>query len=442
MSQEVILYVAYGFIVWLFIKDMAWRKAGSRALLIPGAWIAIQGSRPVSYWFGGEGGSEANPIDTLVFVTLVALAVLVLINRHLNWGTLIRMNKPLFLIYFYLLLSMVWSEMPFISLKRLIKDFGCVLMCLVMLTEENPAEKVRILFVRISYILFPLSVVFIKYFPGIGRSFSRSGEAMFGGVTTQKNSLGEVVFVFSLMLLWDLFEISQEENRKGKTMQIAIRLVQISTGLWLLVKCDSQTSLICLILGSVTFWGSRRLVRMKHGKRLLIAGLATAICLVAMDKTFGISDTIIRALGRDPNLTGRTDIWRIVLAQKTDPILGNGFYTFWDSSKGKAVMDAFMKINSTHNGYLEMYVDGGLVCDFLLVILLLTAGNQVIKKLFSTHPLGKIGLMFWLLAIIYNMSETSFFRLDPLWIVLLLVMIECPLNGVRSLPINQDGATI
>jgi hypothetical protein len=46
--------------------------------------------------------------------------------------------------------------------------------------------------------------------------------------------------------------------------------------------------------------------------------------------------------------------------------------------------------------------------------------------------LGRIGLVFWVLAIIYNLSESSFFRLDALWFTLLLVMIECPRRPPRS----------
>ena len=54
---KVILIACYGLICWLLRKDMSWRKAGSWTLLIPGAWIAVQGSRPVSDWFGGTGGT-------------------------------------------------------------------------------------------------------------------------------------------------------------------------------------------------------------------------------------------------------------------------------------------------------------------------------------------------------------------------------------------------
>jgi len=78
--------------------------------------------------------------------------------------------------------------------------------------------------VRVSYVLFPLSVVFIKYFPALGRSASRAGENMFTGVTTQKNSLGEMAFVFSIMILWDLVEVYLAQEGRRRNIQIAVRV--------------------------------------------------------------------------------------------------------------------------------------------------------------------------------------------------------------------------
>src|SRR5208282_3244758 len=175
------------------------------------------------------------------------------------------------------------------------------------------------------------------YFPDFGRQSTRAGDNMFTGVTLQKNSLGEVVFVFSLILLWGLVEIYREKNRKGKRVQLLIRLGMLLIGLWLLVTCDSQTSLLCLVVGSIIYWGTGRLLRMRQGKAVLIAVLSVVIVGVTADKTFGISDMIIRAMGRNPTLTGRTYIWRSVMEQKTDQLFGSGFYIFWDTDKGEAV---------------------------------------------------------------------------------------------------------
>ena len=244
MPRQLILLACYGFIVWLIRKDMAWRSIGSRALLIPGIWIAVQGSRPVSYWLGG-GGGESGLVNTIWFAAFLLISVTLLMKRQINWGAIFRSNKALFLMYGYLLCSITWSESPGDSLKRLVKDFECVPVALVFLSGRNAPHAIRAIYVRVAYILFPLSVVFIKYFPEIGRSFSRAGEAMFGGVTTQKNSLGETIFVFSLFVVWDLVLLLGGEKRPGRTAQVWIRIGILVMGLWLLEMCDSQTSFLC-----------------------------------------------------------------------------------------------------------------------------------------------------------------------------------------------------
>lgn len=439
MSQ-LILLACYCFIFWLFRKDVKWRKAGSRALLIPAIWIAIQGSRPVSYWIGAGGGDvEGNPVNTFIYVILIASAFIVLSKRGFRWGTAISRNKALFLIYFFLALSALWSELPFISLKRLIKDFGSVPVALVILTELDPITAFRTIFVRVSYLLFPLSIVFIKYFPDIGRQSAHSGENMFTGVTTQKNSLGEMVFVLSLVLLWDFLEIRKAEKSKERKLQLRIRIGVVAMGIWLLMTCDSQTSVVCLVIGTILFWLTGVLQRWKIGKPLLIGILTAAIILVSADKTFNLSAKLSQAVGRNPTLTGRTEIWKIVKEQKTDPLLGEGFYVFWDTEKGKNVVDALTRINSTHNGYLETYVDAGLIGDLLLGLFLLAAGARVVGRLFAGAPLGRIGVTYWATALLYNLSESSFFRLDLLWFSLLLVTIDYPQTAAAPVAVDEPA---
>ena len=107
---------------------------------------------------------EGNPVNTFVYAILIASALIVLSKRGFNWGIAISRNKALFLIYFFLAISAFWSELPFVSLKRLIKDFGGVPVALIILTELDPITAFRTIFVRVSYLLFPLSIVFIKYF--------------------------------------------------------------------------------------------------------------------------------------------------------------------------------------------------------------------------------------------------------------------------------------
>ena len=86
----------------------------------------------------------------------------------------------------------------------------------MILTEKDPAASLRVVFVRVSYILFPLSVVFMRYFPDIGRVYSSvSGTQMPCGVTGHKNLLGQMTLVFCLVLLWDLMETWKYKTPAG-----------------------------------------------------------------------------------------------------------------------------------------------------------------------------------------------------------------------------------
>ena len=67
---------------------------------------------------------------------------------------------------------MAWSEEPFVASKRWLKDFGNVVMVLVLLTEKNPLDAVRAVFVRCAYLLVPLSVLFVKYYVWLGKVYS------------------------------------------------------------------------------------------------------------------------------------------------------------------------------------------------------------------------------------------------------------------------------
>lgn len=412
------------------------------ALIIPGIWIAIAATRPVSYWFGApeeeEMNVEGNPINTVTLAILIISAIYVLQRRGIVWSSVIRKNKILFSLYFFFALAAVLSEMPFICLKRVIKDFGCVLAALVILTEMRPDLAIRAVFSRVAYIVLPLSIICWKYFPAIGRTYSIEGEPMFNGLSTQKNTLGQATMVFGMLMLYDFLQ-----NRKSPFPTKAGKLkwvnaFMLAMAVWILVKSNSKTALACMALGVAVLWGVGKVLEMNNGRRILARCLVVGLLTAGIVKSFGISDIVISALGREPTLTGRTAIWEAVKAQNTDPIIGEGFNLFWSSAKGKAVIDQVGRINSTHNGYLEMYVDGGLIATGLLLLLLYSSARRSIGRVFACVNLSELGLTFWVVAVFYNFSESSFFRLDILWMAFLFFLLEIP-PGLKPAPIHLSA---
>jgi len=436
MPPQVAMLLCVTVIVCLWRSDMRWRRASSRALWVPGIWLAIISSRPLGYWFGmggaaGATSAEGSPINLVVQGALMFTGLVILQRRSIDWGAVWGHNKTLIVFYLYLTLTAVWSYYPAASLKRITKDFGTMVMVLIVLTESQPWAAARLLFVRLAYILFPLSVVLIKYYPEYGRMYSKSWEPMYTGVTTHKNALGMLVMSYGVMLALDTMTLRHSyDPAAGKTILRSHYLMLLMGG-WLLIMCNSMTALVCVVVGGAVLWGSRLLVRLHSPVRIGAACVVAVVAVAAVESALNLSGRAIHALGRREDLTGRTDIWAMVMKQPIDPLFGYGFMAFWDGPLGQAYNEeGGTSLRQAHNGYLEIYIDGGIVGILLLLLMLIVGGKRVLEDLGGGSHFARARLAFFTMALVHNYTEASFFRLNVLWFAFLLAIIGCVLRGL------------
>jgi exopolysaccharide production protein ExoQ len=180
---------------FLIVRDCYRRRhTVSIAVWIPTILMMVLCSRPVSLWVAGRGATlgieYANELpnstsDQLFFLFILASSLAIGISRKVRWGRILSGNNAIMLFYLYFAVSILWSSDPTGSTKRLIKDFGMILPIAVVFTERSPFEAMRAVYLRCAYLLLPLSLVFIKYFPSLGRSYSLAGSMAPTGVTTQ-----------------------------------------------------------------------------------------------------------------------------------------------------------------------------------------------------------------------------------------------------------------
>jgi len=432
MSSQLALLACLGFILFNVVRDVKRREEVSNAVWIPTLWVAVLASRPVSAWLGAGSPASAgatldgSPIDRIVYLGLIIAGFIVLSRRQIDWGVFISNNKALLLLYLYLLITVLWAAHPFVSFKRWFKDFGNVIVLLVVLTESHPPAAFRAVFVRCAYVLIPLSVVYIKWFPGIGRAYSRwSGEMMATGVTLQKNSLGAMLLVCGLPFLWQ-FLIRNEEGRGNVSrVDFWIYVSILLMGVWLLLVSNSQTSLICMLMGVSIILTIRIPSIRKHAARFGGLVIAVVLLFLLLDSTFKLKENVLEMLGRDATLTGRTDVWAAVLEQDTDPIFGVGFCSFWSDERYRSSIPDWLMFSS-HNGYLEMYLDGGLVGDAILIFMLLVIYRKITKEMSDGEDFAIVKFAFLLITIVYNFSEAIYGRLSPGWFIFLLIAVDYP----------------
>jgi exopolysaccharide production protein ExoQ len=420
------------FIAFLLIRDSRRRPSLSWALWLPTFFLLVVGSRPLGDWFGGgawDGRGLANdaagsPLDQVFFFLIIIACLIIATRRHVQWGKLFAGNMPLLLFYCYFLLSIAWSEDPLGSSKRLFKDFGMLFVISVILSEKHPLEAVRAVYVRCACILFPLSAIFIKWFPNIARSFAVNGDIMYSGVTTQKNTLGEIVLVFGMFVVWDCLESWPGKLRVSRLPWD--RFVLLLIGFWLLQICQSKTGLLCLLIGSALILRKGWLASKNISRVALLAALSLPYLLFFAQQYSSVIEPIVEAMGRNMTFTGRTDIWQHINLNTVNPLIGAGYYNFWGGSGGMRVNQAMHEtIPNAHDGYVDMYLDGGFIGLVLLFFMLVAYGRRTMKHA-RTDRFANVRFAVIVVLIIYNISETTFARLTPLWFTSVLAFVDFP----------------
>jgi O-antigen ligase len=432
MAPSLALYLCAALLVWLFFWE--WRSGASRSwsLWIPTAWFVIIGSRFVSEWFGAvaiEGvahDQEGSPFDRNVFLALIVVGTLVVLRRKLDWRRVFSDNKWLLIYAGYLALSILWSDYPISSFKRWIKDVGNIIMVLIVLSEASPVGAVRTLLARATYLLVPTSLVLIKYFPNLSRNYHPfTYEPSFTGVTTNKNMLGIALFVSGLFLVWSLLEPGAARAKVRSTVQFANMLVLLAMVFWLLAVVNSATAIVCLSLSAATLLALRVPTVRRQMARAGIHAFWVTLLVVPPLVAFNVPEKVTTMLGRDSTLTDRTVIWELVLAERTNPLVGTGFYSFWMGDRPQRLSERFyFRLNSAHNSYLETYLNTGLIGVALLIAFM----GVAILSTCRTVGAGKDGYAAFRLSclvglVAYGMTEALYNRLGLVWFMLLLMTI-------------------
>jgi O-antigen ligase len=364
---------------------------------------------------------------------LLVAGVLVLIRRGGRVEKLIRANVPIVLFLLYCGMSIVWSDFSDVAFKRWIKALSEFVMVAIILTDEDALAALKRVFAWLAFVLFPVSILFIKYYPDLGRGYRQwVWTPYYTGVTQDKNALGMICMVFGLASVW---RVSQE-LRAGKTFRTSRPLIAhcivLATVLWLLSKAGSMTSLSCFLLGTglIVATSSPSLVRKPAAIHLLVGLFVAAAFSVLF---LGVDPGVLEAMGKNSTLTGRTDIWALVLHLTVNPLFGAGFESFWLGPRLEKIWEVYwFHPTEAHNGYLDVYLNLGWVGVALLAGIIVTGYRNVIGMFRRDPDAGRLKLAYFVAAITYNFTESAFKTMHLVWIAFLLAVIVTPAARLRK----------
>jgi exopolysaccharide production protein ExoQ len=430
MPPTLALFLTLGFMAFLFRRDFREKPNVTGALWLPTLWMFIMASRPPAAWLRmahvpivGRSWEEGNPVDAVVFLLLTVAGIVVLYRRRVSLAEVIRDNGWLTVFVIYCLIAIFWSDFPFVGFKRWIKVLGHPVMVLVIFSEPDPREAFLRLMKRIAYVVLPVSILWMKYYPQLGRTSSDWGAMMNCGISLGKNALGGVCMVLGLVFVWHLMQVLRARRSAAQRSELYLIIGLLLMIAYLLWKAHSATSWLALELSLLimVFLGLRAV-----NKKVIGAYAVTGVVVfIILQLTFDIYGNVIDASGHEATIEGRGRLWEILLQVDTNPIFGTGFESFWLGERLEKVWSQMKwRPSQAHNGYLEMYLNLGVVGLSIFLGVIIATFRKIRLDLIGNFDWGRLQMCLLVAILAHNWTEAGFKGLSLTFFMFFLIAIS------------------
>lgn len=363
-----------------------------------------------------ESDPEGNPALRLIWPPVYALTLILILLRPLDfWRTLLR-AWPIVVIGALPMVSTVWSIDPAMSFRRGLAVFMTMMFGLWLASRYQWRDLVRLL--GVSFFVLALgSIIASVVFPGFGvHQIIHPGA--WKGLWWEKNTLGAVFAMASLSFACAGLTAPHRMER-----QIWILLVFLGVGLVLL--STSKTALLATLvctLGPAAIWITRRgfgFATLAIGLGLIMVSLLAGILIIG-------PGVVLELLGRDATLTGRTDIWVILIEVIGDaPWTGYGYGAFWAVDNGPVFWVRQITqwpVPTAHNAWLETALALGVPVTLFVGLIVLTGLIKALMRLFKGDGVYW-ALPFLIAWLITSLSESNLMEPNGfMWVLLSMTL--------------------
>ncbi|VAV88809.1 hypothetical protein MNBD_ALPHA06-105, partial [hydrothermal vent metagenome] len=353
--------------------------------------------------------AEPPAVFRLFFYPVYLLTMLLLVLRP--WSAINAIGRSVLLLIpvGLALASVSWSIDPDPTFRRAVALLLTTLFAIYLASRFDWAAFIELF--AVCFLLIALLSLFLALFvPDIGL-MQEIHPGAWSGVYMEKNSFGMNMAKLAHLSLCVMIFRPTRRVFWGAVFVLAVVLVLLST---------SKTSLIAVSL-ILMGMGGVYLVRM--GPKIAFPALYFAV-------VFGVGfvlaleyfpEFMFGLIGREPTLTGRTDIWIALFDQiRERPWFGHGYAVFWLDEAGPAFwvrQRTEWLVPSAHNGWLETWLSIGLlgVAFFAMAYMgaLISAFRQLLRGQSAYWALVSV-----LIFLLFSMSESNILQQNNLgWIL-------------------------
>ena len=318
--------------------------------------------------YGTWAGKSGDPVTQTLNALLIASSLTLFGNafrqrkRGFAAGSILAISAVGFLC-----LSSLWSMAPDTTFRVAIVYLYVVLGAIGIARTMDADEYLHMLS-RCCFLAAIASILLLIVSPSNARMVAydagNGGVSDFIGIFTQKNVLGQVMAAGALATLHGIRVARRRYLGKVFMLFVFVAMAYASKSTGALMAA----LLFCGISGFDSLWRKRGAARTTG---VILAVFLVPVLIVAIVAP----DTILELIGKDPTLTGRTEIWAYVLSDiGMRPWLGWGYFGFWQLSNPAAleISNAVRWIvPHAHNGLLESLLEIGVLGTALFVFILI-----------------------------------------------------------------------
>jgi exopolysaccharide production protein ExoQ len=409
------------------------------ALMVPLVYYASQGA----FWFQREapirgfGALALN--DTMghnvIIATSICLIIVVLILSKLSQivSSCITMKWFTWL-SILALASTAWSQFPLATIRGSIYLVLNTLFAFYLYWRFKRQQLMKLLYL-LGWVCLGASLVLIVFFPQFG-VFKGAGEEFWQGIYLNKNQCSMMTVFFLAAACY--------VKLTGIFARL-LRLLQICLSVSVIVMSQSRTGwvLLACLMAYLSF--DKLLHRFRADNKIVVAVFSAAIVLPLVAGAVSNWRKVTYYLGKDPTLTGRTQIWNSAIESAIKrPMVGYGYEAFWNGLKGESANASLMSgwaVSSTHNGWLAVWLTLGAIGVSILFCTLFKGIKDAIRCLSADAS----SYFRWcscmiLLTLVLSMDEEQMLVPNDLtWILYIVACIGLS-EGAKRIRLGQNHA--
>jgi O-antigen ligase len=349
---------------------------------------------------------------TLVQLSAVLLAVVVLRRQLMPYISLIFRDMPVVIVTSIAVLSFFWSVSPPVTFEHslwlvLTALFGVYIAARFSLEEQLELVLWMTVLAAIS------SFIVAQLAPEIGiHLYTHAGQ--WRGVFFQKNVLSRYMALGAILALY-----------YGRSLHW-LRWPMFGLMTFILFLSGGATGILALIILAFTI-PLYQIVRLRHMIAIGVFLVSIPFIVAAGSWLSANYDNILLALNRDESLTGRTDLWSAgfeVMGQQ--PLFGHGFRASFQEGSEILDMIEWRSAPFAHNQWIDTGLDLGVITLLIFAFgFFRTIWNSLVYARYAPNRFGLFPFVFMVFVFIVTMSTQSLIAMfDVLWVMYVAITVS------------------